>query len=134
MTENNQNKEPFAYTYSAAEQEELRAIREKYTEREKKETPLETIRRLDASVSRAAQTVALILGVLGALILGFGMSLIMTDLFALAALTRFFIGIPLGLLGALLCVLAYPVYRRVYARRHRRVAPEILRLTEEMMK
>lgn len=134
MTENNQEKEGFRYTYSADEQAELRAIREKYTEREQREAPLETVRRLDASVTQAAQTASLIIGILGALILGFGMSVIMTDLLALAALTRFFIGIPLGIVGAILCALAYPVYRRVYARCRKRVASEILRLTEEMMK
>ena len=134
MKQNDQEKEGFAYTYSAEEQKELRALRDKYTEPEKTETPLEIIRRLDGSVTQAATTAALIFGILGALILGSGMSLIMTDILAFPILTRFLIGIPLGILGGVLCALAYPVYRRVYESRRRRVAPEILRLTEEMMK
>ena len=60
----------FSYTYSASEQAEIRSIREKYTEKPREESSMERLRRLDARPTQRAQTVSLILGVVGVLILG----------------------------------------------------------------
>ena len=131
-----QEKESFTYTYSAKEQAEIRAIRKKYAPPEE-ETPLQRIRRLDASVGNKARAVALTLGVIGALILGFGMSLALSELADFFGLTRemgMLIGIPVALPGIALICLAYPVYNRVLQKEKSRVDPEILRLTEEWMK
>ena len=84
-----------------------------------------------------ARAVALTLGVIGALILGFGMSLALSELADFFGLTRemgMLIGIPVALPGIALICLAYPVYNRVLQKEKARVAPEILRLTEEWMK
>lgn len=129
-------KETFSYTYSAKEQAEIRAIRKKYAPAEE-ESPLQRIRRLDASVGNKARAIALTLGVIGALILGFGMSLALSELADFFGLTRemgMLIGIPVALPGIALICLAYPVYNRVLQKEKARVAPEILRLTEEWMK
>ena len=68
--ENNNENNGFQYTYSAKEQAELKRIREKYTPPTETEDKMERLRRLDASVTQKAQIVALIFGVIGALILG----------------------------------------------------------------
>ena len=137
MEQQNENK-GFCYTYSAKEQEELKRIREKYLPQESgKEDKLARLRRLDARVTQRAQVVSLVFGILGALILGSGMSLIMTDFSAILGSLEAWalpIGILLGLLGGVLVSLAYPMYRWVTARERRRVTPEILRLTEELLK
>lgn len=125
----------FRYTYSAPEQAELKRIREKYESRE--EDKLERVRRLDRRVLQRAQTVALILGVLGSLIFGFGMSLVMSELAAeleIAPALVMPMGIAFGIVGGVLAGFAYPAYLWVAARERRRIAPEILRLTEELMK
>ncbi|MBQ1216346.1 MAG: hypothetical protein IIX85_00125, partial [Clostridia bacterium] len=70
------NDTPFRYTYSAKEQDEIKAIRKKYTVPEEQGSKMEQLRRLDASASQKASMAALIIGILGALILGSGMSLI----------------------------------------------------------
>ena len=137
MDNNEQN--GFSYTYSAREQEELKRIREKYTptattEAEDKMTQL---RRMDAGVTKSAQTLAIVLGVLGALILGFGMSLIMTDLATMLGMSGnvyLFVGIVTGLLGGVLVGLAYPVYGAIVKHKRKKIAPEIIRLTDELMK
>ena len=67
----------FQYTYSAGEQLEVERIRKKYLPQE--ESKLDRLRRLDRSVSRKAQSRALTLGISGALIMGAGMSLFMSD-------------------------------------------------------
>ena len=92
---------------------------------------------MDASVGNKARAVAITMGVIGALILGFGMSLALSELADFFDLTRemgMLIGIPVSLPGIALICLAYPVYNRVLQKEKDRVAPEILRLTEEWMK
>ena len=75
-----ENNETFRYTYSAKEQQEIRAIRNKYAAPEKTEDKMEQLRRLDGAVTQKATVVSLVLGILGALIMGSGMSLAMTEI------------------------------------------------------
>ena len=109
----------------------MEAIRSAYLPRE--EDPLESLRRLHAIPTRKAQAAALTLGILGALLLGFGMSLCMTELGAAWGAMAFAIGIPVGLAGITLAALAWPVYSRVLRREREHIAPEILRLTDELI-
>lgn len=136
MEQNNKN--GFSYTYSAREQEEIRRIRKKYIsdEVESKEDKMERLRRLDASVTTKGTVLALVVGIIGALILGMGMSLVMTDLgdvFESRTLAMV-IGICMGLVGAVGVALAYPLYNIITQKERQRIAPEILRLTEELTK
>lgn len=126
----------FRYSYSAKEQAELKRIREKYLDGEEDAT-MERLRRLDKSVGARAQAVAIVVGTVGTLLLGFGMSLFMSSLGAsigLNGMQSMLVGIPVGVVGAAITALAYPVYRIVAERRRKQIAPEILRLTEEMLK
>lgn len=122
----NQNN-TFQYTYSAREQAQIKAIRSKYLPRE--ENKMEQLRRLDASVTQKATMYALIAGVIGALILGIGMCCCMVW-----AGAWFVPGIVIGLTGMALASAAYPIYNRVLKKERKRIAPEILRLTDELMK
>ena len=131
------NKKTFQYTYSAKEQEEIKAIRNKYSAPEETEDKMTLLRRLDAGVTKKATVVALVLGIVGALIMGSGMSLAMSplaEMLGLGSATAMAIGIPVGVVGIVLVSLAYPLYNRVLKKERERVAPEILRLTEELMK
>lgn len=124
--------ETFRYTYSAKEQSEVEAIRKKYLPPE--ENKMEQLRKLDRSATGKAQAWAIALGVIGTLILGTGMSLCMTELSGFLGGTAMFIGIPVGLVGIVLVALAYPVYNKILKKERQRIAPEVLRLTEELMK
>ena len=137
MENNNQEKNGFTYTYSAREQEELKKIREKYTAPTEEEDKLTRLRRLDSGVTQTAQTAALIVGILGTLILGFGMSLCMTDLgWVLGTYEELamVIGIAVGAIGGALAALAYPIYHAIVKAKRKKLAPEILRLTDELLK
>jgi len=128
-------KEKFQYTYSAKQQEEVRKIRSKYAAPE--EDKMEQLRRLDCGVTKKATAKALVAGVVGALIFGFGMSLIMTELGSNLGLSQgmgMAVGVLAGLAGFFLIGIAYPLYNRVLYRERERIAPEILRLTDELMK
>jgi len=127
------NKEnSFSYSYSAAQQAEVKKIRSKYVE--KPESKWEQLRALDRSASKKAKTWALVIGILGALIMGTGMSLVMTELGKLLGVYAMVIGVAVGLVGMLLVLLAYPIYNRVLKKQRDRIAPEILRLTDELLK
>ena len=81
--------------------------------------------------------ISIVLGTVGALVMGSGMSLIMTDLgviLGITGITSMVAGIMIGLPGILLVDAAYPVYSKVLKKEREKIAPEILRLTEELMK
>lgn len=132
--ENRNTEVGFKYTYSAKEQDEIKKIRQKYQPQE--QDGMTTLRKLDAKASEKATIMSLVLGIVGALILGSGMSVIMTDIgtvLGVTGLAGIITGIILGLVGMVLVVLAYPVYSKVLKKEREKVAPEILRLTEELM-
>lgn len=126
------NEHSFSYTYSAQQQKEIEDIRKKYLPKE--EDKMEQLRRLHNSAGQKAQTAAIAIGTVGALILGTGMSLCMTDLGAAMGHFAMVLGILLGLMGLVLVALAYPVYNKILKKERARIAPEILRLTEELLK
>lgn len=130
-----ENKENFSYTYSARQQKEVEAIRNKYMPRE--EDKMAQLRSLHAIPTRKAQAASLVVGVIGALIMGAGMSLTMTDIGAAIGMNRhnsILIGIAVGLAGMVPVALAYPVYNRVLSRQRKKIAPQILKLSEELLK
>ena len=129
MKENNQT---FHYTYSAQQQDEIKAIRNKYAPPQ--ENKMDQLRKLDLRTTQKAQTWSIVCGVIGALILGTGMSLTLTEPSALSHAAALLIGIPVGLIGIVLVALAYPVHNYVLKKERQRIAPEILRLTDELLK
>ena len=121
----------FEYTYSAERQQEIEAIRKKYLPKE--EDKMEQLRRLHSIPTQKAQAASIAIGVLGTLILGTGMSLCMTDLGAALGHLAMVIGILIGILGLVMVALAYPLYNAVLRKERQRIAPEILRLSEELL-
>ena len=124
-----EKKETFTYTYSAKEQEEIKKIRDKYAPPTKEETSMEQLRRLDASVTKEATVVSLVVGIISTLVLGVGMCCTMVwD-------SRLFIpGIVIGIVGIAGVIAAYPIYTHMVKRKREKLAPEILRLSDELMK
>lgn len=135
--ENKDQKQTFNYIYSAKQQEEIKSIRKKYAAPEEQEDKMTQLRRLDAGVTQKAQAVSLVLGIIGALIMGFGMSVVMTDLGEIFGSYREMalpFGIIIGVVGIVLVSLAYPLYNRIVKKERKKIAPQIIRLTDELMK
>lgn len=125
----------FNYTYSAKEQDEIRKIRNKYTNTVTEEDNMTKLRRLDESVTSKATVISLVVGVIGTLIMGFGMSLIMTDIGNnLGTAGALIVGIVLGVIGLGIACTAYPIYNHTVKKEREKIAPEIIRLTDELMK
>ena len=132
-----ENHEAFQYTYSAKEQQEIKNIRQKYETPQQAEDKMAQLRRLDAAVTQKATAVALAFGVIGTLILGTGMSLAMTEIGEMIGLQSgpaMLIGILIGIVGIGLVCAAYPLYNRRVQKERQKIAPEIIRLTDELMK
>ena len=122
----------FEYTYSAQRQQEVEEIRKKYLPKE--EDKMEQLRRLHAVPTQKAQSASLAAGIIGALILGTGMSLCMTELGAPLGRFAMVLGITVGLIGLVLVAMAYPIHNRILKKEREKIAPEILKLTDELMK
>lgn len=130
-----ENKENFSFTYSAQQQKEIEAIRNKYIPQE--ENKMDRLRKLHAIPTQKAQVESLAVGIIGALIMGTGMSLAMSDLGEILGSHRdmaMLIGILVGIVGMVLVALAYPIYNRTLKKERERIAPEILRLSDELLK
>lgn len=119
--------EGFQYSYSAKQQEEIKKIRSKYEE--PKEDKMAYLRRLDESATRKGTIVSIVLGVIGTLVLGVGMCCILVW-----QNTWFLPGIVIGLLGIVGLSAAYPVFMQITKKEREKIAPEILRITEELLK
>ena len=122
----------FEYTYSPQRQLEVEEIRKAYLPKE--EDKMEQLRKLHAIPTKKAQAVSIAIGVIGALILGTGMSLCMTALGSALGRFAMVIGIPVGIAVIVLVSLAYPLFKHTLAKEREKIAPEILRLTDELLK
>lgn len=120
------NNNTFQYTYSAPQNEEVKKIREKYLPKE--ETKMEQLRRLDESTTKKGMACSLTLGIAGALVLGIGMCCAM-----LWERVLFGPGILIGCIGIAGMILAYPLNANLTKKERERLAPEILKLTSELM-
>lgn len=118
-----ENNEKFEYTYSAVQQEEIENIRKKYLPQE--ETKMEKLRRLDKSTAQPGTIISIIVGITGTLIMGLGMSMCLEW-------EQFVWGIILGISGIAILASAYPVFNKITQKRREKIAPEILRLSEEI--
>ena len=95
---------------------------------------MEQLRKLHGIPTKKAQAASLAVGIIGALIMGTGMSLVLTDIGAALGSLAILMGIAVGLVGMVLIALAYPLYNRVLKKQREKIAPEILRLSDELLK
>lgn len=123
--ENKHENGSFRYTYSAQQQDEIQNIRKKYLPKEADK--MEQLRLLDQSATRKGTVVSLIVGILGSLIMGVGMCCCMVWM------DKWFIpGIFIGLVGIAGVIAAYPLYTRITKAQREKLAPQILKLAEEL--
>lgn len=118
-----ENNDKFEYTYSAKQQTELENIRKKYLPQE--ESKMDRLRRLDESVTHPGTMISIIVGIVGTLIMGFGMCLCLEW-------SEFIPGVIVGTAGMAILAAAYPIYSKITQKQREKIAPEILRLTDEI--
>lgn len=110
----------------------VQKIRTQYTEPQ--HTQLDELKALDNKVKKPANVFAYIFGSLSAVIMGAGMSLVMTDLGAMLGLAETMLpGIIIGVVGMVLAIVNYPIYKKLLASRRKKYADEIIRLSDSIM-
>lgn len=121
------NRESFEFTYSAKQQEEVEKIRNKYVPKE--ESKMEKLIRLDKQAERPGTIASIVVGVLGSLILGAGMS---CTLVWNSSIEIFIVGIVIGIVGMLVVGMAYPIYKKITKKERAKIAEEIIALSNEL--
>ncbi len=110
----------------------VQKIRTQYTE--KQHTELDELKALDAKVKKPANVFAYTYGAVGAIVMGAGMSLVMTDIGAMIGLTATMVpGIAVGLVGMGMALTTYPIYKKILNSRKKKFAPQIMVLSEKLM-
>ncbi|WP_315108891.1 hypothetical protein [Clostridium intestinale] len=121
----NNKSDTFKYTYSAKQQEEVENIRQKYIPR--KENKMEQLRKLDKDATMPGTITSIVIGVFGTLLIGIGLTCTLVW-------TQFFIlGIIVGIIGIVAISAAYPIFENITKKQREKIAPQILKLTEELM-
>ena len=107
-------------------------IRTQYME--KQTTELDALRALDAKVKRPANIFSYIFGSVSAIIMGSGMSFVMTDLASQLGLGDMMIpGIAIGVVGLVLAIVNYPIHKAILKSRKKKYAARIIALSEKIM-
>lgn len=112
----------------------VQKIRTQYMEKDVAQKELDLLRELDAEVKRPANVFGYVFGSIGAVIMGAGMSLVMTDIGAQLGIGNTMpVGIIIGIIGMLMAIVNYPIYKGILASRKAKYADRILSLSEKIM-
>ena len=119
----------FNFKYTAPSQEERKeidSIRRRYLPQEHEESKIERLRRLDSLVKNTAIIWSLVLGIVGTLVLGLGLTMILEW-------SIWLWGIVLMVFGSVPMAIAYPVYKLALNKGKAKYGDEILSLSEELL-
>ena len=110
----------------------VQKIRSQYTEKES--TELDALRELDAKVKRPANVFAYVFGSISTIIMGVGMSLVMTDIGATVGISDPMLpGIIIGIAGMFMAIINYPIYKGILGARRRKFADKIIAISDKIM-
>lgn len=110
----------------------VQKIRTQYTEKE--HTALDELKELDAKVKRPANVFAYIFGSISAIIMGSGMSLVMTDIAETVGIENpMLYGIVIGIVGMGMAIINYPIYKGILGSRRKKYADKIVALSDQLL-
>jgi hypothetical protein len=110
----------------------VQKIRTQYTEKE--HTSLDQLKELDAKVKRPANVFAYTFGGIASIVMGSGMSLVMTDIGELVGITDPMLpGIIIGIAGMVMAIINYPIYKGILGARRKKYADKIIALSDSIM-
>lgn len=111
----------------------VQKIRTQYTEKE--HTQLEELKKLDCKVKKPANIFAYVFGGIGAIIMGSGMSIVMTDIGETVGIRNPMpVGIVIGVIGILIAIVNYPIYKHILASRRKKYADRIIAVSDKIIK
>lgn len=110
----------------------IQKIRTQYTEKE--HTDIDELKALDKKVKRPANIFAYVFGSISAIVMGSGMSLVMTDISEIVGIRNPMLwGIVIGVAGMLMAIVNYPVYKKILSSRRKKYADKIITLSNKLM-
>ena len=108
-------------------------IRSQYIQQEN--TDLDALKALDARVKKPANVFGYVYGSIGAIVMGSGMSLVMTDIGTMLGMTETLIpGIAVGVVGMVMALTTYPIYKKILNSRKKKYASKIMELSDRITK
>lgn len=111
----------------------VQKIRAQYTESE--DSQLDELKKMDNKVKKPANVFAYVFGSISAVIMGSGMSLVMTDIGGTIGIENPMLpGIVIGVAGMIMAIINYPVYKRFLNSRRKKYADEIIAISDKIMK
>ena len=111
----------------------VQKIRTQYTEKEY--TKLDALKELDRKVKRPANVFAYAFGTISTIIMGSGMSLVMTDIGSMLGITNSMVpGIEIGIIGMVMAIINYPIYKKILNSRRKKYADQVIELSDKIMK
>lgn len=122
-------KNDFEFKYTAPsieERKEIESIRNSYVKNSTSNAKIETLRKLDNKVKGTPTCIALILGIVGTLIFGLGLTMILEWNIVIWAL-------PVCLVGLVAIILAHPIYHKISIKLKDKYAEEIIKLSDELL-
>ena len=112
----------------------VQKIRTQYMEKDSSQKELDYLRELDAEVKRPANVFGYVFGTVSAIILGAGMSLVMTDIGTQLGISDPMVpGVIIGIAGLLMAIINYPIYKTILSSRKNKYSGKILELSEKIM-
>lgn len=124
-----ENGNKFDYSYSAPtedERREIEDIKRQYVAPPQKEDKLEKLRKLNGRVTKPPLIMCLIMGIFGILVFGLGMTMVLEwNLLAW--------GIVVGVTGAAVAGVSYPVYKALLKRNKAKYGQRIIELSNELL-
>lgn len=112
------------YTPNEKDRKRAEQIRRQYITRE--ENKAEQLEEIDKKVKTPGRVVGTIIGIIGALVMGAGMSMIMVG-------GEMVNGLILSIPGMIAALAAYPVYELITNSRKSKYADQIIRLSNELI-
>ena len=110
----------------------VQKIRTQYTEKEN--TQLDALKALDKKVKKPANVLVVVFGSISAIVMGSGMSLVMTDIGSVIGIASPLVpGIIIGVVGLLMAIITYPMYKKILNSRKKKYADEIIKLSDNIM-
>ena len=111
----------------------VQKIRTQYIEKE--HTGLDELKELDTKVKRPANVFAYVFGSISTIIMGVGMSLVMTDIGATVGISDPMLpGIIIGIAGMFMAIINYPIYKRILGARRKKFTDKIIAISDKIMK
>ncbi|MGN1305199.1 MAG: dihydropteridine reductase [Oscillospiraceae bacterium] len=112
----------------------VQKIRTQYMEKDSSQKELDYLRELDAEVKRPANVFGYVFGTVSALIMGAGMSLVMTDIGTRLGISDPMVpGVIIGIAGLLMAIINYPIFKTILSYRKNKYSGKILELSEKIM-